>query len=86
MIAAAVTLNVSTGGLAVRTTSPLERDTLLKVRFRLPGAGKDIEAETRVAWTDPQTGMGLRFTKVDPGDQAILDGFVRARFFSNRKA
>jgi CheY-like chemotaxis protein len=86
LIASAVTLSVSAGGLAVRTTSPPRSDEPIKVRFRLPGASKDVEAETRLAWTDRQTGMGLRFTRIEPRDQAIVDGFVRARFFSNRKA
>ena len=86
LIAAAVTTNVSTGGLAVRTTSPLEKGTLVKVRFRLPGTGKDVDAEADVVWTDSRWGMGLRFTKVEPDDRAVLDNFVRTRFFSNRKA
>jgi uncharacterized protein (TIGR02266 family) len=86
LIAAAVTLSVSTGGLAVRTTSPLDSDAVVKVRFRLPDVCKDIEAETRVAWADQRMGMGLQFTKVQPSDQSLLDGFVRTRFFSNRKA
>jgi uncharacterized protein (TIGR02266 family) len=86
LIAAAVSLNVSTGGLAVRTTSPLEKDTALKVRFRLPGVGKEIDAECSVTWTDPRSGMGLRFTKIVPEDQKALGDFVRTHFFSNRKA
>ncbi|NOT28610.1 MAG: response regulator [Acidobacteria bacterium] len=85
MIAAAVTLNVSTGGLAVRTTSPLDKGTALKVKFRLPG-GKEIDAECTVVWTDRRSGMGWRFTKIDATDQAALADFVRAHFFSNRKA
>src|SRR5512147_2835074 len=36
-IAAALTLNLSHGGIAIRTTSPLESGTRLKVRFRMPG-------------------------------------------------
>jgi two-component system chemotaxis response regulator CheY len=84
-IAAAVSLNVSTGGLAVRTTSPLEIGTALKARFRLPG-GKEIEAECHVVWTDRRSGMGWRFTKIDSTDQAALADFVRTHFFSNRKA
>ena len=58
LIAAAVTLNMSPGGLAVRTTSPLEKDTALKVRFRLPGVGKEIDAECSVTWTDRAIGHG----------------------------
>ena len=66
-IAAALTLNISRGGLAIRTTSPLDVGTAVKVRFRLPTAKKDIEAEAHVAWTDRRVGMGLQFTKLDRG-------------------
>ena len=85
-IAAALTLNISHGGLAIRTTNPLETATIVKVRFRLPGAAKDVDAEGRIAWADRRTGMGLQFTKVAPADQAAIDDFVRKHFFSNRKA
>ncbi len=43
-IASALTLNVSTGGLALRTTSALDVGSEVKVRFRIPGAKKEIEA------------------------------------------
>jgi uncharacterized protein (TIGR02266 family) len=85
-IAAALTLNISKGGLAIRTMSPLQQDAKLRVRFRLPGSKRDIEAESRVAWSDRRVGMGLQFEKVDPADQAKVDEFVDQHFFSNRKA
>ena len=85
-IAAALTLNISRGGLAVRTTSPLEKGSTVKVRFRLPAASRDVDAEAVVAWSDRRLGMGLQFTRVDADAQASLDDFVRAHFFSNRKA
>ena len=85
-IAAAVTLNISRGGVAVRTTSPLEQGTELKLRFRLPGGKKDIDAEARVAWTDRRLGMGLTFTRLDEADQASVDDFVQSHFFSNRRS
>jgi two-component system chemotaxis response regulator CheY len=85
-IAAAVTLNISRGGVAVRTTSPLESGTALKVRLRLPGGSRDMDAEAVVAWSDRRFGMGLQFTKIDADAQASIDDFVRAHFFSNRKA
>ena len=44
-IAAALTLNLSHGGIAIRTTSPLEPATKIKLRFRLPGSKRDIDAE-----------------------------------------
>ena len=85
-IAAALTLNLSHGGIAIRTTSPLAQDTRARLRFRLPGGKKDIDAEARVAWADRRVGMGLQFEKVDTADQTAIDEFVDAHFFTNRKA
>jgi uncharacterized protein (TIGR02266 family) len=85
-IAAALTLNLSRGGIAIRTTSPLESGSKIKVRFRMPGSRRDIDAEGRVAWSDRRVGMGVRFEKVDSGSQTLIDNFVDAHFFSNRKA
>ena len=85
-IASALTRNVSTGGLAVRTTSPLAAGAELKVRFRLPGAGREIEAHGRIAWVDHRTGMGVQFIRVDPATHATIDEWVQSHFFTNRKA
>jgi uncharacterized protein (TIGR02266 family) len=85
-IAAALTLNLSHGGIAIRTTSPLESGSKVRVRFRMPGSKIDIDAEGRVAWHDRRVGMGIQFDTVDPASQTIIDNFVDAHFFSNRKA
>jgi uncharacterized protein (TIGR02266 family) len=85
-IAAALTLNISKGGLAVRTMSPLQQGAKLRARFKLPGGRSEIEAASRVAWTDRRIGMGLQFEQVEPADQAAIDEFIDQHFFSNRKA
>ncbi len=85
-IAAALTLNLSHGGIAIRTTSPLEAGAKIKVRFRMPGSKRDIDAKGHVAWSDRRVGMGIQFETVEPSHQAIIDNFVDAHFFSNRKA
>src|SRR5262245_958020 len=85
-IAAALTLNLSRGGIAIRTTSPLEAGSRIKVRFRMPGAKRDVEADGRVAWSDRRVGMGIQFETVEPASQTVIDNFVDAHFFSNRKA
>ncbi len=84
-IAAALTLNLSHGGLAVRTTSPLDGDAKARLRFRLPGSKKEIDADARVCWTDKRIGMGLQFERVDPADQAAIVDFVDGHFFQSRK-
>jgi len=85
-IAAALTLNLSRGGVAIRTTSPLEAGAKIRVHFRIPGSKHDIDAEGRVAWSDRRVGMGVQFETVDPAAQPIVDNYVDAHFFSNRKA
>ena len=85
-IAAALSLNLSRGGIAIRTTSPLEQGATSRIRFRLPGSKTEIEAEGRVAWSDRRHGMGLQFEKVTGPDQTAIDEFVDAHFFSSRKA
>jgi uncharacterized protein (TIGR02266 family) len=85
-IAAALTLNLSKGGVAIRTMSPLQAGSKVKVRFRLPGSKHDIEGESRIAWSDRRVGMGVQFERMESADQAAIDEFVDQHFFTNRKA
>jgi uncharacterized protein (TIGR02266 family) len=84
-IAAALTLNLSKGGLAIRTMSPLAVGSKALVRFRLPGSKRDIDAEARVTWSDRRSGMGLQFETVEPMDRTAIDEFVDAHFFTKRE-
>jgi hypothetical protein len=52
----------------------------------MPGSKRDIDAEGHVAWNDRRLGMGIQFETVDPANQTMIDAFVDAHFFSNRKA
>ncbi|HXG54940.1 MAG TPA: PilZ domain-containing protein [Vicinamibacterales bacterium] len=83
-IAAALTLNLSKGGLAVRTMSPLQQGSKIKARFRLPDGKTDVETESRISWSDRRIGMGVQFEKVEPADQSAIDEFVDRHFSSNR--
>ena len=75
-IGGALTLNISKGGLAIRTMSPLAVSTEVRARFQLPGADSEISADSRVVWSDRRVGMGLQFEHVDAGDQAAVDEYV----------
>jgi len=59
---------------------------VVRLKFRIPGTKKDIDAEARVAWSDRRVGMGLEFTSIEPAAQAAIDDYVQTHFFSNRKA
>ena len=85
-IAAALTLNLSKGGLGVRTMDPLEAGTKVSVRFRLPDSDDDVEAGSEVAWSDRRVGMGLQFTQVDIAVQGAIDEFVDHHFFARPAA
>ena len=80
-IAAALALNLSRGGMAMRISKPPARGTAVKVKFALPGSKRELETEGVVCWSDQKAGMGMRFTKVKAADQAVIDGFVEAHFF-----
>jgi uncharacterized protein (TIGR02266 family) len=83
-LATALMLDLSHGGIAIRTASPLESGSLVGVRFQLPGSTRYIDAEGRVAWSG-RGGMGIRFLKVEAPSQALINSFVDAHFFSNRE-
>ena len=85
-IAAALSLNLSRGGIAIRTSRPLPRDAAVKLRFALPGSKRQLETEGVVCWSDKRAGMAMRFTTVTPADQAAIDEFVNAHFFRSVKA
>ena len=76
----------SQGGVAVRTTNPLDVESVVRLRFRIPGTKREVDAEARVAWSDRRIGMGLQFTSIDPTSQSMIDDHVQRHFFSNRKA
>jgi uncharacterized protein (TIGR02266 family) len=86
VIASAVCANVSKGGIFLRTMNPLPVGKRLRVRFRLPGSKREIDAEGVVAWSDQRAGMGVQFLSLQHEEQAEIDGFVDRSFFSNRKA
>lgn len=85
-VSSALTLNVGRGGLAIRTMNPPERGTLLRLRFKLPAAIREIEASGRVCWTDRHLGMGVQFEQMTPADQAQVDEYVDRNCFNNRRA
>ena len=75
-IAAAVTLNLGRNGVAIRTMSPLDSSSRARVRFRLPNAKADVDADARVTWSDGRVGMGLEFERIESADRNAVEQFV----------
>ncbi len=76
-IVAALVLNLSRGGIAIRTSKPPVRGTAIKLKFALPGAKRELEAEGVVCWSHEKAGMGVQFSAIKATDQATIDGFRR---------
>ena len=74
--------------LDAASSTPLSDAARAAVEAALDAFGDPlhIHAEGRVAWQDRRVGMGVQFEAVDPAQQTLIDNFVDAHFFSNRKA
>jgi len=83
-ITAVLTLNLGKGGVSIRTMSPLQVGSGTRIRFRLPGAKREVEADAKVTWSDRRIGMGLQFERVEAVDQGAIDEFVDGHFFTAR--
>ena len=85
-IATALTLNLSRGGIAVRTTSPLEIGG--RGAAAVPPARRQARARRRGPRrvVRPPDGDGAAVRPVEGPDQEAIDEFVDAHFFNNRRA
>lgn len=76
-LAPAFTLNIGSGGMALRGTIALAAGTQVGVRFRLPRSSRDIEVAARVVWNrTAQAALGLQFETAAAADQHAIDEFV----------
>lgn len=89
-------VDVSPGGIFIRTKEPLSVGTLMRFEFQLRDATPLITGDGTVVWTrenDPSRpnaapGMGVRFDRLGDGSQAILDRILaeKARLPSSHAA
>lgn len=74
-------MNLSSGGMFIRTADPLEVGA--RIRIEVEWAATVIPlAEGEVVWSrgigkDQAAGFGLRFTRVEPQSQQLLDTLVK---------
>lgn len=72
----ATSVNVSTGGLALRSPVPLPHNQVFEISFELPGTISAIEAKANLAWTAPEGLAGLSITEIHPALQRELHKWV----------
>jgi hypothetical protein len=76
-------VNVSQGGMAIRTRDAVETSKPLRVSFELPGARSVLKAQAEVAWSDKRGNVGIRFVKIAPGQQRTLQLWLAQQYFAN---
>jgi uncharacterized protein (TIGR02266 family) len=75
------TRNVNEGGVFIETDCPAELDSVVHLRFRLPGTRENIKVAGRVAWIEPGAdgqpqGMGVEFENLTEADRERINGIV----------
>jgi hypothetical protein len=68
------TSDLSLFGCRVDTVKPLVPGT--KVRIKISHRGEHFEALGKVAYAQPNAGMGIVFTRIEPNDQLVLDKWI----------
>ena len=69
--------DISVTGIYIETVSPVPVGSSLRLIFTLPD-GHVIRTEGVVAHTQPQTGIGVRFTDLNAEDALHIGKFIRA--------
>ena len=78
-------MNISRGGLFVKTRKPPPKDTPLDIEFTLPAGNDPIHATGRVVWISPAAsrgnailpvGVGIHFDKIARSDLKRIEEFI----------
>jgi uncharacterized protein (TIGR02266 family) len=78
-------VNISSGGIFVKTKFALPVDTILQIRVILPNSAKPIETKARVAWVNRlgapvkpalPPGMALEFLQLTPENTALISRYI----------
>jgi hypothetical protein len=72
-------VNISEGGVAVNTPSPLDSDGAALVRFSLPDRTSQLFAETKVVWRGYGGLVGLQFQFLAPPQKSELQEWLARR-------
>lgn len=79
------TTNLAAGGVFVETQTPLPEGLPVRLRFSLPDDPRTLEVDAAVAWSEPDVGMGLRFTGIDDATRVAIRAYVARRLREVRR-
>ncbi|MBI2081496.1 MAG: TIGR02266 family protein [candidate division NC10 bacterium] len=76
-------VNISQGGIFIRTPDPARLNQEVVVRFRLPGLDQEFQVHGRVVWSNPgpaanpfPPGMGVQFLDLEATAARLLGEYV----------
>jgi Tfp pilus assembly protein PilZ len=70
-----VTWNLSHGGILIDTAANLKPGDSVRLSFRMPVSGEQIDAMGAVVWTSASR-QGIRFTKVSDHNMQVIKNFI----------
>ena len=76
-------VNLSQGGMQIRTHDPVESTKALQISFSLPGARTGLKARAEIAWQDKRGNLGIRFVKLAKQQQRTLQLWLAQQYFAN---
>jgi uncharacterized protein (TIGR02266 family) len=76
------TSNINEGGVFIETDAPAPLESVVHLRFRLPGTRETLRVSGRVAWIDADAngkpiGMGIEFDSLTEADRAHINALVQ---------
>jgi PilZ domain len=74
--------NLSQGGLGIQTTSAVPAGPF-RVNFALPGTDLSVKALGKVAWTDKQGNVGIRFVQISRRTKRDLQLWLEREYFTS---
>ena len=77
------TLDISHGGIFLETDEPIEIGTRIDMTFQIPNSDRAVNAVGKVAWAGHGgseghgvTGVGVKFSRIDPADLQLIVDYV----------
>jgi Tfp pilus assembly protein PilZ len=85
-------LDISCSGAFIKTSDVLQPRETIKLRFFLPEGDSELEVDSKVTWVSwlskaegYTNGLGVRFSKISPEDNALIASFVEKELNRNNE-
>ena len=75
----ATAVNISEGGMALKSDSDLQLNGLVKLSYYLPGIKGEMEMRAAIVWKDPMGHVGLRFEALSVTTRQRLSEWLLAQ-------